>query len=147
MLSFKSADNKLWLGHTLRKGHDDLTNQAWNPYHGRRKPGRPKTYWRRELLIERKEEKIKKIKSVASKRDQSKEHYAWPTFWRELKSNDDDYNFVTKIRFNFASNWCNFRFKFLRGGKISNYLQFHYKMPLLKLEASVVFYFWQPFSS
>ena len=64
-----------------------------------------------------------------------------------LKGNDDDNNFVTKIRFNFASSWCNFRFKFLRGGKISNYLQFHYKMPLLKLEDSVVFYFWKPFSS
>ena len=43
-----------WLGHTLRKEHDDLTNQVllWNPQ-GTRKQGRQKkTNCRRELIRE-----------------------------------------------------------------------------------------------
>ena len=46
------------MGHILRKGHGDLINQAltWNPQ-GKRKPGRPKTTWRRELFNELQEEK------------------------------------------------------------------------------------------
>ena len=48
-----------WLGHTIRKGYGDLTNQAltWNPQ-GKRKPGRQKTTWKRELLSELQDEKI-----------------------------------------------------------------------------------------
>ena len=39
-----------WLGHTLRKNQNDITRQAlrWNPQ-GRRRPGRPRNTWRREL--------------------------------------------------------------------------------------------------
>ena len=48
-----------WMGHTIRKGHDDLTNQAltWNPQ-GKRKPGRPKTTWRIELISALQDEEI-----------------------------------------------------------------------------------------
>ena len=39
-----------WLGHTLRKPRDNITRHAlrWNPQ-GRRRPGRPRTTWRRSL--------------------------------------------------------------------------------------------------
>ena len=35
-----------WIGHTLRKGNDDLAKQAldWNPQ-GTRTPGRPAETW------------------------------------------------------------------------------------------------------
>ena len=48
-----------WFGHTLRKGHDNVTNQAltW------RKPAGPKTTWRREFLDELKDDE---------------NHCAWP---------------------------------------------------------------------
>jgi hypothetical protein len=39
-----------WIGHTLRKPPTNITRQAltWNP-HGKRKRGRPKNSWRRDL--------------------------------------------------------------------------------------------------
>ena len=39
-----------WIGHTLRKPPDTITRQAlrWNPQ-GKRKRGRPKNTWRRDL--------------------------------------------------------------------------------------------------
>lgn len=42
-----------WLGHTLRKGTDEITHSAleWNPQ-GRRDVGRPKTTWRRTVAAE-----------------------------------------------------------------------------------------------
>ena len=42
-----------WIGHTLRKPNTTIAKQAleWNPQ-GRRKPGRPKTSWRRTILKE-----------------------------------------------------------------------------------------------
>ena len=45
-----------WLGHTLRKGPEDITKQSlrWNPQ-GKRKAGRPRNTWRRELEKETKE--------------------------------------------------------------------------------------------
>ena len=45
-----------WLGHTLRKDHDDIkkTSLKWNPQ-GQRKRGRPKNTWRRQLTGELKE--------------------------------------------------------------------------------------------
>ncbi len=45
-----------WLGHTLRKGPEDITKQAlrWNPQ-GKRRAGRPRMTWRRELEKEMKE--------------------------------------------------------------------------------------------
>ena len=46
------GENKpsLWLGHTLRKPNSNITRQAltWNPQ-GKRKRGRPKNTWRRDL--------------------------------------------------------------------------------------------------
>ena len=62
-----------------------LTNQAltWNPFTGKRKPGRPKTTWRRELLSELKEKKIPSF-SNASKRAQKKED--WRTIVHGLRS-------------------------------------------------------------
>ena len=44
-----------WIGHTLRKPASSITRQAltWNPQ-GKRKQGRPKNTWRRELEVERK---------------------------------------------------------------------------------------------
>jgi len=42
-----------WIGHTLRKGQDNITRQAleWNPQ-GKRKRGRPRQTWRRCLHAE-----------------------------------------------------------------------------------------------
>ena len=42
-----------WIGHTLRKPPTNITRQAltWNP-HGRRKRGRPRNSWRRDLEAE-----------------------------------------------------------------------------------------------
>ena len=42
-----------WLGHTLRKDSDSIAKYAlkWNPQ-GKRKRGRPKTTWRRQLTKE-----------------------------------------------------------------------------------------------
>ena len=42
-----------WIGHTLRKPNTSITKQAleWNPQ-GQRRPGRPKTSWRRTILKE-----------------------------------------------------------------------------------------------
>lgn len=42
-----------WIGHTLRKPHDNITKTAleWNPQ-GSRRPGRPKNTWRRTVLQE-----------------------------------------------------------------------------------------------
>jgi hypothetical protein len=42
-----------WLGHTLRKPADSITRQAitWNPP-GKRKRGRPRNTWRRQLDLE-----------------------------------------------------------------------------------------------
>jgi hypothetical protein len=42
-----------WLGHTLRKPRDNITRQAlqWNPQ-GRRRVGRPRNSWRRDLTAE-----------------------------------------------------------------------------------------------
>ncbi len=67
-----------WLGHTLRKGQDDITNQSlkWNPQ-GNRKVGRPKSTWKRELQNELKKE-INKTLSEASTVAASKEK------WRDL---------------------------------------------------------------
>ena len=67
-----------WLGHTLRKGHDDITNQSlkWNPQ-GNRKVGRPKSTWKRELQNELKKE-INKTLSEASTVAASKEK------WKDL---------------------------------------------------------------
>ena len=64
-----------WLGHTLRKGHGDITNQAltWNPQ-GKRKPGRPKPTLRRDLLSELQDEEISSI-SNASTFSKSKEYW------------------------------------------------------------------------
>ena len=42
-----------WIGHTLRKGNDDLAKQAldWNPQ-GTRRPGRPAETWSRTVRTE-----------------------------------------------------------------------------------------------
>lgn len=42
-----------WIGHTLRKPVDEICRKAleWNP-RGKRKPGRPKTTWRRTITKE-----------------------------------------------------------------------------------------------
>ena len=44
-----------WIGHTLRKHPDSVTRQAlkWNPQ-GKRKRGRPKNTWRRDVEAEMK---------------------------------------------------------------------------------------------
>ena len=59
-----------WLGHTLRKGPDDITKQAlrWNPQ-GRRRPGRPRKTWRRELEKEMKELGMNWSQSVTLAKD------------------------------------------------------------------------------
>ena len=75
-----------WLGHTLRKGHGDLTNQAlamaWNPQ-GKRKPGRPKTTCRRELLCELDE----RISSLIDASNVAQSTEDWRTIVRSLCSN------------------------------------------------------------
>ncbi len=45
-----------WIGHTLRKPSTSITRQAltWNPQ-GKRKRGRPKNTWRRDLAADTKE--------------------------------------------------------------------------------------------
>ena len=48
---YKSVDRKWgWLGHTLRKPVSNITRRAltWNPQ-GKRKRGRPRNTWRREM--------------------------------------------------------------------------------------------------
>jgi hypothetical protein len=42
-----------WIGHTLRKGPDDIARQAmsWNPP-GKRKPGRPPVTWQSSVRSE-----------------------------------------------------------------------------------------------
>ncbi len=69
-----------WLGHTLRKGQDDITNQSlkWNPQ-GNRKVGRPKSTWKRELKKE-----INKTLSEASTVAASKEK--WKDLVRGVRS-------------------------------------------------------------
>ncbi len=64
-----------WLGHTLRKGQDDISNQSlkWNPQ-GNRKVGRPKSTWKRELQNELKNDINKTLSSEASTVDASKEN-------------------------------------------------------------------------
>ena len=44
-----------WIGHTLRKSHDNVTKQSldWNPQ-GKRRVGRPKKTWRRSVESEAK---------------------------------------------------------------------------------------------
>ena len=43
-----------WIGHTLRKPRTNITRQAihWNPQ-GKRKRGRPKSTWRRDVEADR----------------------------------------------------------------------------------------------
>ena len=66
-----------WLGHTLRKGPGDITQQAlrWNPQ-GKRKRGRPRNTWRRELEKEMKELKLSWGEASAMAKDR--------TGWRSL---------------------------------------------------------------
>ena len=68
-----------WLGHTLRKGQEDITKHAlrWNPQ-GRRRPGRPKNTWRRELEKEMKERGLSWNQATALAQDKSG--------WRSLVS-------------------------------------------------------------
>ncbi len=53
-----------WLGHFLRKGQDDITNQSCNPQCNR-KVGRPKSTWKRELQNELKKEINKTLNLLA----------------------------------------------------------------------------------
>ena len=66
-----------WLGHTLRKDPTDITRQAlrWNPQ-GKRKRGRPKNTWRRELEKELKEMDLTWSEAAAKAKDR--------TSWRSL---------------------------------------------------------------
>ena len=59
-----------WLGHTLRKDPTDITRQAlrWNPQ-GKRKRGRPKNTWRRELEKELKEMDLTWSKAAEKSKD------------------------------------------------------------------------------
>jgi len=60
-----------WLGHTLRKGQEEISKTAlkWNPQ-GRRKRGRPKITWRRQLEAEMGQRKISwmEAESLAKRR-------------------------------------------------------------------------------
>ena len=62
-----------WIGHTLRKPHDEISRQAldWNPQ-GSRRVGRPNESWRRtvenEIKLQRKT--WKEVKRMATNRDQ-----------------------------------------------------------------------------
>ena len=68
-----------WLGHTLRKTQEDITKHAlrWNPQ-GRRRPGRPKNTWRRELEKEMKERGLSWNQATTLAQDKSA--------WRSLVS-------------------------------------------------------------
>jgi len=61
-----------WLGHTLRKPEDSITRQAltWNPQ-GKRRRGRPRNTWRRELEVEVKKTGLswKEVERVAQDRN------------------------------------------------------------------------------
>lgn len=60
-----------WIGHTLRKESTNIARQAldYNPQ-GKRKPGRPKTNWRRSTLDELKKTGTswQEAKTIAQKR-------------------------------------------------------------------------------
>ena len=60
-----------WIGHTLRKPKTHITHQAlrWNPQ-GKRKRGRPKSTWRRELdtEVERIGHSWKEVEAIAQDR-------------------------------------------------------------------------------
>ena len=65
--------------------NDDLTDQGltWDPFTGKRKPGRPKTTWRREFLEELRAENFSSF-SEASTEAQFKDK--WRTIVRGLCS-------------------------------------------------------------
>jgi hypothetical protein len=60
-----------WIGHTLRKPHKNITRQAlsWNPQ-GKRKRGRPKNTWRRDLEadVKRMWKNWKEVENIAHDR-------------------------------------------------------------------------------
>ena len=60
-----------WLGHTLRKGQDEISKIAlkWNPQ-GKRKSGRPKITWRRQREAEMGQKKMSwmEAESLAKRR-------------------------------------------------------------------------------
>ena len=70
-----------WLGHTLRKEDDDITKQAlrWNPQ-GRRRPGRPKNTWRRQLQTELTKEGL----TMNSAETRAKDRREWRNLVRGL---------------------------------------------------------------
>lgn len=72
-----------WLGHTLRKPNEDIAKQAlkWNPQ-GRRKRGRPKTTWRRQLEKELKQQNLTISKAETLARDRRQ----WRSVVRGLSS-------------------------------------------------------------
>ena len=56
-----------WLGNTLRKGQDNITNRTWKLYlYGNWKLDRPKTTWKRYL---KKEETLSESLTVAASRE------------------------------------------------------------------------------
>ena len=71
-----------WLGHTLRKSPQDITRQAlhFNPHQGKRKPGRPRNTWRRELEKEMFDLKMEWSDAV----DLAKEKKNWRDLVRSL---------------------------------------------------------------
>jgi hypothetical protein len=60
-----------WIGHTLRKPHKNITRQAlsWNPQ-GKRKRGKPKNTWRRDLEadVKRIGKNWKEVENIAQDR-------------------------------------------------------------------------------
>ncbi len=81
-----------WLGHTFRKGRDNITNQSlkWNPQ-GNCKVGRPKSTVKRKLQNELKRDQQNSQWSLNSCCFQRKmEKLAWPMLYLEINGNDDD---------------------------------------------------------
>jgi len=77
-----------WLGQTLRKNNEDITKQAqrWNPQ-GRRRPGRPKNTWRRQLLAELAKENLtmNSIETKASDKREWRNTCSWPMLSSQSK--------------------------------------------------------------
>ena len=93
-----------WLGHTLRKPSTNITRQVpmWNP-HGKRKRGRPKNTWRRDL-----EADIKQTGNGCSRQEALEKCCGWPMLQEGLKERTVITDHYLQI-FTNLPNWTSFK--------------------------------------
>ena len=92
-----------WLGHTLRKGQDEITNQSlkWNPQ-SNRKVGRPKSTWKRDFQNELKKQinkTLSEASTVAAFKIKMERPCAWSTLYLEI----NDYDDISKSKYTYRT--------------------------------------------